>query len=394
MLDADIMIIGGTAWSAENQTSQQMVRAAARLTSGNVLYFYRDVQTNFFRAILKRQWSELRRLRWKPTHFSEGRLHVISLSGLNAFLPLAVSRMTRNLRTWIFRRDIMRAIAVANIEPGTSVAIVYWWHFPTLWRQVGIKKVIFDLIDDHAALGMNLGRTRHNHFTSQLIAETSTCVDAVTIVSAALVDVLPQSCESMLIPNAIDIALAESKLNVYPNGSDRATLQRCAKTTIVFVGGAVGRVDWGLVANVASARPEWRFLFVGPTIPPGLDRNVVSIESLPYGEVLRLLRVCHLGWIPFASNSLTRASDFMKTWDYRIAGLRVVATELPSTLSAAAIDDAIVTVNGSLDAWLTAIDNQVARATAEGLCPISKEAVTSRNTDTRLLSMLSLVGTT
>src|ERR1039458_5442473 len=186
-----------------------MARAALRLTSGNVLYFYRDLQTNFLRAIAPRKYSELRKLRWKAFSISDGRLHVISLSGLNAFLPLALSSMTSKSRSWIFRRNLVSAMRQADIDITAAIAIVYWWHFPVLWRQLGMKKVIFDIIDNHAALGMNMGRTRHNRFTNKLVSETASQADAVTILSPALVGVLPKDCSATLMPGASIVTILD-----------------------------------------------------------------------------------------------------------------------------------------------------------------------------------------
>src|ERR1039458_7282502 len=124
--------------------------------------------------------------------------HLISIGGLNAFFPLAISPATRAIQRWIFHRQIGRAIRHSGIDLTSAIAILYWWQYPALRRRLGIHKIIFDVTDDHAALGMNQGHTHYNRFTSKLMSRTATHRDATTIVSAELVNALPQGCGGSL----------------------------------------------------------------------------------------------------------------------------------------------------------------------------------------------------
>jgi hypothetical protein len=390
ILNQDIVIVGGTEWSAENQIPQQMVRAAIRATSGKVLYVYRELQTNPFRALAKRQWMSVGQFKWKSVHTEvEDRLHLVSLGGLNALFPLTVWPRLGRFRRSLFRRQILRAMKQVEVEPTSATALVYWWHFPTLWRQLKFRSVIFDVIDDQAALGMNLGRSRHNNLTRNLVSETSLRADAVTILSPGLVDILPRASFPKLMPSPIDVSLADANLNF---GFDSTKRQKpTSTTTVAFVGGTVGRVDWDLVEGVALARAHWKFLFIGSRVPAELPANIIATDPLPYGEVLRLLQECQVGWVPFLENSLTRSADFMKTWDYRLAGLRVVATELPCTVGAAEVDHGVWTVQRNIEVWLTTLDMLVFRQMTEGALPISTDAIASRSSEGRLRRMLALV---
>jgi glycosyltransferase involved in cell wall biosynthesis len=94
-----------------------------------------------------------------------------------------------------------------------------------------------------------------------------------------------------------------------------------------------------LVQELARARPEWSFAFVGPIGPGDPRTDVSALTAEPnvhllgprsYAELPAVLRTADAGLIPYARNQLTGSIFPMKVYEYLAAGLPVVATPLPA----------------------------------------------------------------
>jgi UDP-galactopyranose mutase len=113
----------------------------------------------------------------------------------------------------------------------------------------------------------------------------------------------------------------------------RDMAQPHAQPTFGFYGVIDERMDLGLIAALADARPEWRIEMVGPVVKidaGALPRreNIVYPGAKTYDE----LPACAAGWdvalMPFAINEATRFISPTKTPEYLAAGLPVVSTPI------------------------------------------------------------------
>jgi len=102
-----------------------------------------------------------------------------------------------------------------------------------------------------------------------------------------------------------------------------------------YVGSLHSWFDLDLVATVAAAIPEARFVLVGPAPPEtaaSLERLVASRSNLfwlgprPYDEVPGLVRAFRAGLIPFRRTPLTEAVNPVKLYEYAAAGVPTITT--------------------------------------------------------------------
>lgn len=132
---------------------------------------------------------------------------------------------------------------------------------------------------------------------------------------------------------------------------------------IVFSGQlAPHKVDLRLVERLATERPDWSFVLIGPewegadtreaVEPLRRARNVTLLGHVPYGELPAYLHAADALIIPYVRNTATRAVFPLKFFEYLATGKPVVASPLPSLLP---YHEAVALVD-TPRAWISAIE--------------------------------------
>ena len=134
------------------------------------------------------------------------------------------------------------------------------------------------------------------------------------------------------------------------------------KPVIGFYGNLHPWVDLDVVAFLAASRAQWSFVLIGE-----IYTNLDSLESLPNVHLLGRREHCDLhtycrafdvAIIPYdMSNPRMESVNPVKTKELLGAGLPIVASEVPELRN---YGDDVLTCEGN-DAWLSALDRQVAR---------------------------------
>jgi UDP-galactopyranose mutase len=100
-----------------------------------------------------------------------------------------------------------------------------------------------------------------------------------------------------------------------------------------FYGVIDERLDLALIEELASARPGWHIVLVGPVVkihPDTLPRrpNIHYIDQRPYEQLPRYLTGWDVCLLPFAQNDSTRFISPTKTLEYMAAELPIVSTPI------------------------------------------------------------------
>jgi glycosyltransferase involved in cell wall biosynthesis len=100
-----------------------------------------------------------------------------------------------------------------------------------------------------------------------------------------------------------------------------------------FFGVIDERMDLALVLGLASARPAWQLVMLGPTAkidPAELPRrpNIHYLDQKAYRDLPRYLARWDVAILPFARNESTRFTSPTKTAEYLAAGCPVVSTSI------------------------------------------------------------------
>jgi glycosyltransferase involved in cell wall biosynthesis len=137
------------------------------------------------------------------------------------------------------------------------------------------------------------------------------------------------------------------------------------------------RLDLGLLAGIADARPDWQLVLVGPVVkidPAELPRrpNIHYLGGKSYAELPAYLAGWDAAFMPFALNESTRFISPTKTPEYLAAGRPVVSTPIKDVVRtygerglvriASTTAEFVVALEATLDggwdrqAWLAEVD--------------------------------------
>ncbi len=91
------------------------------------------------------------------------------------------------------------------------------------------------------------------------------------------------------------------------------------------------RIDYELLEDMVTRRPQWQFVFIGNADPSFLDivlrhDNVHRHTQVPYDELPDWINYFDAAIIPFRINEHTRGNDLLKFHDYLAMGKSIVTT--------------------------------------------------------------------
>jgi glycosyltransferase involved in cell wall biosynthesis len=119
-----------------------------------------------------------------------------------------------------------------------------------------------------------------------------------------------------------------------PDGPEAEALASIPRPRLGYVGAVDERAfDAALIAAVATARPDWSFVLVGPAQSAarhrlGALRNVHLLSAVPYAEVPALVRGFDVCLIPYRTGGLAGYVLPKKFFEYLATGKPVVSTPL------------------------------------------------------------------
>jgi UDP-galactopyranose mutase len=137
------------------------------------------------------------------------------------------------------------------------------------------------------------------------------------------------------------------------------------------------RFDIDLLAAIADARPDWRFVMVGPVVKISPDElpareNIDYPGPATYDQLPQVLAGWDVALMPFAINEATRFISPTKTPEYLAAGKPVVSTPVRDVIrhygrlqgvkiAAAPAEfvagcEAALALAGTKDDWLAEVD--------------------------------------
>ena len=100
-----------------------------------------------------------------------------------------------------------------------------------------------------------------------------------------------------------------------------------------YIGVLDERVDFEIVEAMATARPDWQIVMIGPVVkidPATLPRrsNIHYLGQKNYKELPGYLAGLDVALMPFALNDATRFISPTKTLEYLAAGKRTISTAI------------------------------------------------------------------
>jgi len=139
--------------------------------------------------------------------------------------------------------------------------------------------------------------------------------------------------EVFLLPHGVDIqhfSRRDKSLAQLP------ILLNLSGPVVGFFGAISEWIDYDLVHFLATSRPDWNFVFIGP-IDSDISmlkplKNVFFTGAVSYNDLPNEASVFDVGIIPFVVNELTESVNPLKLLEYFSCGFPVVSTEIPEVL--------------------------------------------------------------
>jgi glycosyltransferase involved in cell wall biosynthesis len=337
--DRQIVCVGFADWQSELWTNQHhlMSRLAGQ---GNEVLFIESLGLRRpafagrdLRRILRRLVRGLRPWLRRPP-MQDG---VYVLSPL--VLPLHSTRLVRALNRRLLRGVVRLTARRIGLERP-----MLWGYVPqaeVLLETLDPSFVIYHCVDDIAA---------QERVDSASFAEAERRYAARADLVLASAPSLAERMETLsdnvrYLPNVADTELFATALD---KGTVDPALERIGSPRLVFTGAVVeAKLDFGLIAAVARANPDWQIVLVGPIGLGDPLTDVAILEAEPnvhllgareYRQLPAILRGADAGLIPYRHSRLTDSIFPMKVYEYLAAGLPVVATDLPALASVKEIE--------------------------------------------------------
>lgn len=246
-----------------------------------------------------------------------------------------------------------------SLLPKGDESTVLWVSHPPYYRFKQIfhaDLLVFDYIDEAAeefAVWNNLD-----------LQEAMRNADLITVVSKRLYDqvqMLYPHKPMLLLPNAADYEhFCSAKQQPCP--LDMTAIPR---PILGFMGSIASWIDTKLIAQVATQRPDWSFVFIGNDYI-GMNQifadypNVYFLGRKLYHELPSYVGQFSAGLVPFEVRNMTHSSSPIKMYEYMAAGVPVIATPIKE-----AVECKYVTTGATATEWIEQIEQILTTETTE-----------------------------
>jgi glycosyltransferase involved in cell wall biosynthesis len=322
-----IVCVSDLFWDEHWCSEQQLMSRLAK--RGRVLYIERPVSP--LSLMTRASDAPIGRQIWR-SFVGSMRQETATLTVLTPplVLPFRYAGIVNRINSWIRLRSLKRALNRLGARRH-----VLWIYSPDAGRIVdktGEAFSIYFCADDWAASGQwwnrsNDIRARENELGAK--------VDLIVGTSTRIVKRwTEQGRTATLVSNGADVGSFKKARDPLLNVPD--DLRSIPEPRVGYVGFVDGRFDVKLYEGLASSRPEWSFVIVGPLDETALDLsrlrqlpNVFFLGKRTRAEIPAYLKGFNVCTIPYIRNRLSDSIFPLKLFEYLAAGRQVVAAALP-----------------------------------------------------------------
>lgn len=205
---------------------------------------------------------------------------------------------------------------------------ILWFYTPLMFafaRHVDAAAVVYDCMDELA---------NFKFAPPQLKAMEQALLDRADVVFTggySLYEAKRGRHDNLhAFPSSVDAHHFRTARNGHASPSDQAGIPG---PRLGYYGVIDERLDLGLIRDIAAARPDWSFIFLGPVVKISHDDlprapNIHYLGQKSYAELPSYLSGWDVALMPFALNEATRFISPTKTPEYLAAGRPVVSTPI------------------------------------------------------------------
>ncbi len=196
----------------------------------------------------------------------------------------------------------------------------------------GKHRILYDCVDDHAAFTGLISRPYVADLEQRITKES----DIVFATSEKLAERLRRyGGHPHLMPNGVHVDhFAATDDNRERGLAFRKSLG--ADVVVGFVGGIADWIDTDMLAELATLRPQYTLVLIGPVFTNlgkfAQLQNVKLMGPKPYTDLPWIVQSFAVGLAPFRLNELTESVNPVKVYEYLAAGIEVIATPMRELL--------------------------------------------------------------
>ena len=324
-LQGDLLCFSHLRWNWVFQRPQHLLTRAAR-----------DWRTFFFEEPLREHGDPYCELRAVAPH-------------LFVVVPHLPHDLDASHETAVHRELLDRFIAEQGVRPS-----LLWYYTPMALphtAHLSNALCVFDCMDELSAFAD--APPTLPLLERQLLARCDVVFTGGWSLYEAKASLHP-NCHAM--PSGVDIAHFRQARNAHEDPADHRHIPH---PRIGYCGVIDERLDLGLIAGVADARPDWHLVFVGPVTkidPESLPQrpNIHYMGQRDYSDLPASMAAWDVAWMPFALNDSTRFISPTKTPEYLAAGRPVVSTPVRDVVRSWG-DEGLVRIASSVDECVAGI---------------------------------------
>jgi UDP-galactopyranose mutase len=279
--------------------------------------------------------------------------------GLQVVVPLLPHGLSENAR-----HEALRELLDELIAQEAIATFVTWYYTPMAlpWtRHLEPIALVYDCMDElslfRGAPAEMVERER------ELIA----LADIVFTGGTSLYEAKRARSDNVhCFPSSVDSAHFRQARIQRHDPADQASIPHLR---LGFAGVIDERMDIELLAELASARPDWHLVLLGPVVKINPDQlpqlpNIHYLGAKPYSELPSYMAGWDVALLPFALNESTRYISPTKTPEYLAAGLPVVSTPIRDVVAPYGVAE-LAQIGRNAKDFVQAVENELNRPKAE-----------------------------
>jgi len=319
----DIVCLSTQDWNGLWTRKQRFMQMFAR-TGNRVLYIETPVHWLGF-DVLPADPSRILRFRQGPRRV-ENNLHIATLPLL---LPaFQMFRAVNSLNHRIVRMYVRKWIR--SLEFVDPLLWIYTPFSAPLVESVPHRGVVYECVDEFRAARGLVRSSVIGEMEDDLLRRT----DVTIVTQENLAPHRATLCKNTFcVPNAADVELfREAAMDSLTPPQD---IERLPRPRLGFVGHVHYWLDMKLIRYLATRRPAWSLVFVGPVAPLANTAEVNGLGNVHFlgrrkmEEVPKLVQGMDVCLNPYITGALAEHCSPLKLYEYMAAGKPIVSTEMP-----------------------------------------------------------------
>jgi hypothetical protein len=254
--------------------------------------------------------------------------------------------------------QMMNALLNSFFEQHTVSNFIFWYYTPVALEFSKSFKpalIVYDCMDELSAF--KFAPPRLKFLEEQLLLKA----DVVFTGGVSLYEAKKSSHNNIhAFPSSIDKEHFGQGRNGLQQPADQAMI---AGVKLGFYGVIDERFDQELIRQIASKRPDWQIILIGPVVkidPAMLPQgdNIHYLGSKNYQQLPSYLSGWDIALIPFLLNESTRFISPTKTPEYLAAGKPVVSTAIRDVIFPY-LKMGLISIGENADSFISAIEHEL-----------------------------------